>query len=153
MPRSIRTTAVFHMVNQYVKTTFDCITNDSSLGVTPPTTRWIGRYSNWGSNVFNEDGGDSLSGQDSGMAYSWHFQLHPYEIVHKRVAFAIRDTSYYVSESGVDSTAADGTYSSPFKTIEYALEKIGNKRDISISWITRTSHPLSRCQVQAGILP
>ena len=67
----------FHMVNQHVKTTFDCITNDSSLGVTPPTTRWIGRYSNWGSNVFNEDGGDSLSGQDSGMAYSWHFQLHP----------------------------------------------------------------------------
>ena len=118
----------FHMVNQHVKTTFDCITNDSSLGVTPPTTRWIGRYSNWGSNVFNEDGGDSLSGQDSGMAYSWHFQLHPYEIVHKRVAFAIRDTSYYVSESGVDSTAADGTYSSPFKTIEYALEKIGNKK-------------------------
>ena len=30
----------FHMVNQHVKTTFDCITNDSNLGVTPPTTRW-----------------------------------------------------------------------------------------------------------------
>ena len=118
----------FHMVNQYVKTTFDCITNDSSLGVTPPTTRWIGHYSSWGGNVFNEGGGDSLSGTDSGMAYSWHFQLHPYEMVHKRVAFAIRDTSYYVSESGVDSTAADGTYSSPFKTIEYAMGQIGNKK-------------------------
>lgn len=118
----------FHMVNQYVKTTFDCITNDSSLDVTPPTTRWIGHYSNWGNNVFNEGGGDSLSGTDSGMAYSWHFQLHPYEMVHKRVAFAIRDTSYYVSGSGVDSTAADGTYSSPFKTIEYAMGQIGNKK-------------------------
>ena len=48
------------MVNQHVKTTFDCITNDSNLGVTPPTTRWIGHYSNWGTNVFNEGGGDSL---------------------------------------------------------------------------------------------
>lgn len=28
-----------------------------------------------------------MSATDSGMAYSWHFQLHPYEIVHKRVAF------------------------------------------------------------------
>lgn len=118
----------FHMVNQFVKTTFDCITNDSSLGVTPPTTRWIGHYGSWGNNVFNEGGGDSLSGTDSGMAYSWHFQLHPYELVHKRVAFAIRDTSYYVSESGTDSTAADGTYSSPFKTIEYAMGQIGNKK-------------------------
>ena len=118
----------FHMVNQHVKTTFDCITNDSSLGVTPTTTRWIGNYKFWGENVFNEGGGDSLSRDDSGMAYSWHFQLHPYETVHKRVAFAIRDTSYYVSASGVDSNAADGTYSSPFKTIGYAMEQIGNKK-------------------------
>ena len=118
----------FHMVNQHVKTTFDCITNDNSLGVTPTTTRWIGRYIDWGDNVFNEGGGNSLSGTDSGMAYSWHFQLHPYETVHKRVAFAIRDTSYYVSASGVDSNAADGTYSSPFKTIEYAMRQIGDKK-------------------------
>lgn len=118
----------FHMVNQYVKTTFDCITNDSSLGITPPDKRWIGNYSNWGANVFNEGGGASVSGIDSGMAYSWEFQLHPYEVVHKRVAFAIRDTSYYVSASGQDSDAADGTYSSPYKTISYALSKIGNKK-------------------------
>jgi uncharacterized repeat protein (TIGR02543 family) len=118
----------FHMVNQYTKTTFDCITNDSNLGVTPTTTRWIGHYGSWGSNVFNEGGGDSVSGIDSGMAYSWQFQLHPYEMVHKRVAFAIRDTSYYVSESGIDSSSAEGTYSSPYKTIEYALNKIGNKK-------------------------
>lgn len=118
----------FHMVNQHVKTTFDCITNDSSLGITPPTNRWIGHYGSWGTNVFNEGGGSSLSGTDSGMAYSWEFQLHPYEVVHKRVAFAIRDTSYYVSNSGQDSTAADGTYSSPYKTIGYALSKIGNKK-------------------------
>ena len=119
----------FHMVNQHVKTTFDCITNDSSLGVTPPDTRWIGNYGAWGSNVFNEGGGSSVSGIDSGMAYSWEFQLHPYEMVHRRVAFAIRDTSYYVSDQyGQDSTSAEGTYSSPFKTIEYALNKIGNNK-------------------------
>lgn len=119
----------FHMVNQYTKTTFDCITNDSNLGVTPPTTRWIGHYSSWGSNVFNEGGGDAVSGIDSGMAYSWQFQLHPYEMVHKRVAFAIRDTSYYVSDLyGSDSSSAEGTYTSPYKTIEYALNKIGNKK-------------------------
>ncbi|MGL6216630.1 MAG: hypothetical protein ACRC36_01245, partial [Lacrimispora sphenoides] len=119
----------FHMVNQYTKTTFDCITNDSNLGVTPTTTRWIGHYGSWGTNVFNEGGGDAVSGIDSGMAYSWQFQLHPYEMVHKRVAFAIRDTSYYVSASyGNDSSSAEGTYSSPYKTIEYALNKIGNKK-------------------------
>jgi len=119
----------FHMVNQHVKTTFDCITNDSSLGVTPPDTRWIGNYGAWGSNVFNEGGGSSVSGIDSGMAYSWEFQLHPYETVHRRVAFAIRDTSYYVSDQyGQDSSNAEGTYSSPFKTIEYALNKIGNNK-------------------------
>ena len=119
----------FHMVNRHVKTTFDCITNDSSLGVTPPDTRWIGNYGAWGSNVFNEGGGSSVSGIDSGMAYSWEFQLHPYETVHRRVAFAIRDTSYYVSDQyGQDSSNAEGTYSSPFKTIEYALNKIGNNK-------------------------
>ena len=118
----------FHMVNQYVQTTFDCITNDSSLGITPPDTRWIGRYSNWTANVFREDGGSSVSGIDSGMAYSWQFYLHPYEIVHKRVAFAIRDTSYYVSSTGTDSDAADGTYSNPYKTIRYAMDQIGNKK-------------------------
>ena len=70
-----------------------------------------------------------VSGTDSGMAYSWEFQLHPYETVHRRVAFAIRDTSYYVSDQyGQDSTSAEGTYSSPFKTIEYALNKIGNNK-------------------------
>ena len=75
----------FHMVNQHVKTTFDCITNDSSLGVTPPDTRWIGHYNSWGSNVFNESSNDVVSGTDSGMAYSWEFQLHPYETVHRRL--------------------------------------------------------------------
>lgn len=124
----------FHMVNRKVKTVFDCITNDDSLGVTPPDTRWIGVYSgsppNWGSNVFNESAINAMtSGQDSTLAYSWQFQLHPYETVHKRVAFAIRATSYYVSEQyGQDSTAAEGTYSSPYKTIGYALNKIGDKK-------------------------
>ena len=119
----------FHMVNQYVKTTFDCITNDSSLGVTPPDTRWIGHYSNWGTNVFNESAENVVRSTDSGMAYSWKFQLHPYETIHRRVAFAIRDTSYYVSEQyGQDTASAEGTYSSPFKTIEYALEKIGDNK-------------------------
>ncbi|RHB48083.1 hypothetical protein DW886_04645 [Enterocloster aldenensis] len=119
----------FHMVNCHVYTTFDCITDDDSLGVTPPDTRWVGRYSQWGGNVFNESQEDISQGQDSGLAYSWNFKLRPYEMVHKRVAFAIRDTSYYVSSaSGADTDSTDGTYSHPFKTIEYALERIGNKK-------------------------
>lgn len=120
----------FHMVNRYVKTVFDCITNDDSLGVTPPDTRWISHYSNWGANVFNESAVNELTdGTDSALAYSWNFQLHPYETVHKRVAFAIRSTSYYVSEQyGQDSTSAEGTYSSPYKTIGYALNRIGDKK-------------------------
>lgn len=120
----------FHMVNRYVKTVFDCITNDDSLGVTPPDTRWIGTFPNWGANVFNESSINAMtSGQDSALAYSWNFQLHPYETVHKRVAFAIRATSYYVSEQyGQDSTSAEGTYSSPYKTIGYALNRIGDKK-------------------------
>ena len=126
----------FHMVNKNNQMTFDCITNDSTLGLTPPTTRWIGTYSDWTSNVFNEsdadvwDGPSSAGGRkyDSGLAYSWRFQLHPYEVVHKRVAFAVKDTSYYVSASGQDTSAANGTYSSPYKTIGHALSKIGNKK-------------------------
>ena len=119
----------FHMVNSNNQMTFDCITNDDSLGVTPPTTRYIGQYSNWSNGVFTEAGGSQSTGYDSEVAFSWHFQLHPYEVVHKRVAFAVRDTSYYVSNSyGQDAASADGTYSKPFNTIDYALGKIGNKK-------------------------
>lgn len=119
----------FHMVNSKVYTTFDCITNDDSLGVTPPDTRWVGNFSDWGRNVFNESEEDISSGQDSGLAYSWNFKLRPYEMVHKRVAFAIRDTSYYVSASGgTNADSTNGTYGDPFKTIDYAIQRIGNKK-------------------------
>lgn len=119
----------FHMVNQYVYTVFDCITNDESLGVTPPDTRWIGHYNSWGTNVFNSSTATSVSNTDSGMAYSWNITLRPYETVHKRIAFAVRDQSYYVSyENGTDGTSTEGTYSDPFKTIQYAVNKIGNAK-------------------------
>lgn len=121
----------FHMVNRHVKTVFDCITNDDSLGVTPPDTRWIGTYPYWGANVFNNSSIDSMTaGADSALAYSWQFQLHPFETVHKRVAFAVRATSYYVSgQNGEDDLSlADGTYGRPFKTIRYASDRIGNNK-------------------------
>ena len=33
----------FHMVNEQTQQTFDCIYNDSSLGGTEPTTKWVGQ--------------------------------------------------------------------------------------------------------------
>ena len=120
----------FHMVNRTDKTVFDCITRDDSLGVTATSTRWLGTYSSYQANLFKESTASDTTGvSDSGIAYSWSFKLHPYETVHKRVAFAIRSTSYYVSDLyGSDSSSAEGTYTSPYKTIEYALNKIGNKK-------------------------
>ncbi len=119
----------FHMVNRTTQETFDCITNDENLGVTPPTTRYIGQYSNWANGVFTEAGGAESTGYDSEIAYSWHFQLHPYEVVHRRVAFAVRDTSYYVHPTlGSDGAGADGTYTKPYKSIEHALGKLENKK-------------------------
>ena len=124
-----KNTRGFHMVNRTDKTVFDCITKDDSLGVTEPTTRYLGDYYYYQNNLFKESAASDTTGvSDSGIAYSWKFKLRPYETIHKRVAFAIRSTSYYVSNTGTDSTAAEGTYSSPFKTIDYALTRIGNKK-------------------------
>ena len=66
---------------------------------------------------------------DSAFAYSWKVEVRPYEIVHRRVAYTIRPTSYYVSsERGVDSASRDGSYLSPFSTIDYAMSKLNGKR-------------------------
>ena len=66
---------------------------------------------------------------DSAFAYSWKVEVRPYEIAHRRVAYTVRPTSYYVSsERGADSTARDGSYLNPFSTINYAMSKLNGKR-------------------------
>ena len=117
----------FHMVNKTDKSAFDCVTTDDSLGVTTPDCRYIGRYRGWDTNIFKESTISVTNGEDSDLSYSWHFQLHPYETVHKRIAFAVRATSYYVSYNNGNNSNA-GTYAAPFKTIEYAISKLAGKK-------------------------
>ena len=72
--------------------------------------------------------GDAGTYLDSAFAYSWKVEVRPYEIAHRRVAYTVRPTSYYVSSSGIDSTSRDGSYSEPFATIDYAMSKLNGKR-------------------------
>ncbi len=73
--------------------------------------------------------GDATAYLDSAFAYSWKVDVRPYEIAHRRVAFTVRPTSYYVSSSyGADSASRDGSYLNPFATIEYAMSKLNGKR-------------------------
>ena len=117
----------FHMVNKNDKSAFDCVTTDDSLGVTTPDCRYIGRFRGWDTNIFKESTISVTNGADSDLSYSWHFQLHPYETVHKRIAFAVRATSYYVSYNNGNNSNA-GTYAAPFKTIEYAISRLAGKK-------------------------
>ena len=118
-----------HMVNPSSQAVFDCIMDDPGMNLTPPDRVWLGNYSAYLANLFNNQPAPySVSGIDSGYAYSWSFLLRPYELVHKRIAFAIRNTSYYVSSAnGQDAAGRSGDYSAPFKTIDYALQRIGAK--------------------------
>ena len=128
----------FTMTNDYNKEVFECITNDADQGLTPPDYRWIGNYGSYFNNMFNPNppaasvGGPpngQLGAVDSGISFGWKIDLHPYETVHKRIAYSIRAASYYVSsQNGRDDGTYDGTYNQPFKTIEYALNKIKNKK-------------------------
>ena len=72
--------------------------------------------------------GDAGTYLDSAFAYSWKVEVRPYEIAHRRVAYTVRPTSYYVSSSGIDSTSRDGSYSQPFATIDFAMSKLNGKR-------------------------
>ena len=114
-----------HMVDTSTKSTFDFIAIDTRLGLTPPDRQWIGAYSGWEGHVFDQSTVSQFGGSDSAMTYSWRISLRPYETVHKRVAFIVKASSYYVSYTyGSDSN--DGLNTAPLKTIEAARNKIGN---------------------------
>ena len=138
-----KTPSGFHMVNRGTKETFDIITSDSGstrLGLTEPTARYVGPYEEYFKYIFignNKtdtsrasftDYYDSWGTLDSGIAYSWQIDLHPYETVHRRVAFLIKATSYYVSTQHGNDTTGEGTYQKPFKTLQHALTKLADKK-------------------------
>ena len=85
-----KTDAGFHMLNYGNYSSFDCYTSENITGMPAPTHRWIGHYGSRSQNIFTGDSGSSVSNTDSGLAYSWNFQLRPYETVQRRVAFACR---------------------------------------------------------------
>ena len=123
----------FRMVNNETKQSFYCYTSEptttSNLGITEPTYRWVGAYSGYQSHVFDQSTVSSYGGGDSAIAYSWKIDLRPYETIHKRVVFAIRAQSYYVSDAhGIDGAPNDGSIQKPFKTINYAINKIGDRK-------------------------
>lgn len=122
-----KTDAGFHMLNYANYSSFDCYTTSSITGMPEPDTRWIGFYSDRTNNIFNEGGGGHVSGIDSGLAYSWSIDLRPHETVQRRVAFACRVNSYYVS-SQYGNDGSEGTYTNPYKTLGKAIGKIGNNK-------------------------
>ena len=133
---------IIHMVNVGASTptgdgtptyeVFDVICKDAgyNLGITSVDSFWAGPYYER-----NQDGhkynvwpyhSDMGPGVDSGFAYSWNVYLRPHEEVTKRVAFSAQGASYYVNAtSGNDG--ATGTYNAPLKTIQKAIDRIGNK--------------------------
>ena len=123
-----RTATGFHMLNTAKYSSFDCYTAESITGMPAPTTRWVGHYGSRSNNIFvNGNVDQTTEGQDSGLAYSWTFPLRPFELVRRRVAFACRVNSYYVSWSQGDDSQ-EGTYQKPYKTLEKAIQKIGNNK-------------------------
>ena len=119
-----------HMVNGETQETFDLITNDPNLGVDEMTSRWIGFYSSRQGYRFDQPPiTNPVIGIDSGFAASWKVQLRPYETVHRRLAFAIRATSYYVSSAnGSDAASTTGSYRDPFRTIQAAVDRLGSRK-------------------------
>ena len=122
-----KTDAGFHMLNYSNYSSFDCYTSENITGMPAPTTRWIGYYGSRSENIFKDSTESSVSNTDSGLAYSWSFELRPYETVQRRVAFACRVNSYYVSSQYGDD-GNEGTYTKPYKTLSKAIGKIGNNK-------------------------
>ena len=122
-----KTPTGFHMVNRTTKETFDLITSDTSLGLTPPDKRWVGWYGDYWEYMFVGGTDTRTNNIDSGVAYSWQIDLHPYETVHRRTAFLIKATSYYVNSDANDDSG-QGTYDDPFKTLQHALNLLSGKK-------------------------
>ena len=117
----------FHMVSGNGNQTLDLVLNDSSLGLTPPDKTYVGRYDYYWDYMFTGNSTTVFGDDDSGMAYSWKFNLNPYETVHRRVAFLVKATSYYVSSSG-GNDSNNGTYQKPFKTLQKAVNELQGKK-------------------------
>ena len=117
----------FHMVNRSSLETLDLVLNDSDLGLTPPDKTYVGVYYKYWDYMFTGNSATFFGGDDSGLSYSWKFNLNPYETVHRRVAFLVKATSYYVSSSG-GNDSNEGTFQSPFKTLQHAVDKLQGKK-------------------------
>ena len=126
-----KTPAGFHMVNRSTKQTFDLLTNDvgTQLSLTPPDARYVGVYHQYWTYMFTGNTDTQTNNIDSGVSYSWQIDLHPYETVHRRVAFLIKATSYYVDDRpGHGSDSNEGTYQAPFATVQHAVDKLAGKK-------------------------
>lgn len=124
---------------------FELITNDPSIGITNryrdvlfgpgsgggdfKTNMII--YPQHRSHYFEQD---NLTGNrypqvgvtyyiDTALAYSWDFTLPPYQKVVKKVAFATRGTSLYISQAH-GTPSGSGTAADPIDTIENGIAKI-----------------------------
>lgn len=129
---------------------FDCVTNDPALGITvKPDFRFVGYYAGYPGNLFKRADVDNnkASEVDSGIAWGWKLNLRPREFAHRRVAFAIRSTSFYVSADGEDS--GEGTYSSPYKTVQHAIDKIGNNKGY-VYLMDKNTHLTSPIEINKG---
>ena len=105
----------------------DVITDDPTLGITEPTTtKWAGSFSERCTNMFKESAASSALSSDCSISYSWMFTVRPYEIVHRRVAFAMKEAAYYVSSQN-GSNSNSGIFSEPLQTIEAAVAKCNGK--------------------------
>ena len=123
-----KTPVGFHMVNRTTKETFDLITTDQDLGLTTPDARYVGDYSYYWNYLFTGNSATETQGEDSGVAYSWQIDLQPYQTVHRRTAFLIKATSYYVSTAHGNDTTGEGTYQKPYATVQKAVNMLSGKK-------------------------
>ena len=103
------------------------------VGDTSKVTTWIGHYGSYSSNYASnlEDvsymPGGTSGAIDSGIAYSFKFDLLPGETKTGTIAFSMRGPTYYVDPvNGSDSTG-DGFLTKPYKSTAKALSVIGTK--------------------------
>lgn len=101
------------------------------IGDTSKVTTWIGYYGDYSSNYASDlenisyMPGGTQGALDSGIAYSFKFDLLPGETKTGTIAFSMRGPTYYVDPvNGSDSTGT-GFLSSPYKSTAKALEVIG----------------------------